>query len=255
MGFLGFADGAPIVVTGAGSGIGRATALGAAADGLHVAAWDLVADTAAATAKAITDSGGRAISVGVDATDEAAVKEAWRRTVDELGSVSLLANIAGPPNWADLEFVDGVAACLRCARVPTEAWLELVPGDQRSTIFIASVAGTRYGMQGWYGVGKMGIVGYMRSLAAFRPGGIRANAIAPDLTDTPRVGGLVESMGDVASRVNPMGRIAQPLDVANAALFLLSPAASYINGVTLDVDGGVNLISRDRKSTRLNSSH
>ena len=55
-------------------------------------------------------------------------------------------------------------------------------------------------------------------VAAFRPGGIRANAICPDLTDTPRVGELVESMGEIAARVNPMGRVAQPTDVANAKI-------------------------------------
>src|SRR5436309_12447901 len=110
MGFLGYAEGAPIVVTGAGSGIGRATALAAAAEGLHVAAWDLSGDTATATADAITAAGGRALAIGVDATDETAVKEAWRRTLDELGQVDILANIAGPPNWANLEFTDGVTA-------------------------------------------------------------------------------------------------------------------------------------------------
>jgi 3-oxoacyl-[acyl-carrier protein] reductase len=244
MGFLGFSDGAPIVVTGAGSGIGRATAMTAAAEGLQVAAWDLQRDTAAATAKAITDSGGRAISIGVDATDEAAVKDAWRETLDSLGPVAILANIAGPPNWAKLDLTEGVTAALQCYSVPTETWVEMVPAEQRSAVFISSVAGTKYGMQGWYGVAKMAIVGYMRRCAAFRPGGIRANAICPDLTETPRVGELVDTMGQVASQVNPMGRIAQPTDVANAALFLLSPAASYINGITLDVDGGVNLVSR-----------
>ena len=244
MGFLGYADGAPIVVTGAGSGIGRATARAAAAEGLHVAAWDLAADTATATADAITSAGGRALGIGVDATDETAVKEAWRRTLDELGPVRILANIAGPPNWAKLDLTEGVTAALRCYSVPTETWVEMVPAEERSTVFISSVAGTKYGMQGWYGVAKMAIVGYMRRCAAFRPGGIRANAVCPDLTETPRVGELVETMGQVAAQVNPMKRIAQPTDVANAVLFLLSPAAYYINGITLDIDGGVNLVSR-----------
>jgi NAD(P)-dependent dehydrogenase (short-subunit alcohol dehydrogenase family) len=248
--FLGFTPGTPIVVTGAGSGIGKALATVAAGAGLRVAAWDVVGDTAAATADAVRKDGGESIAWTVDVGDESAVVDAWAATVDAFGPVSHLANIAGPPNWAKLEFAEGLATAVQCARLPTEVWLATAPrepgeaGEDRSAIFIASVAGTRYGMAGWYPVAKMGIVAYMRSLAASRPGGVRANAIAPDLTNTPRVAHLVESLGPLVASTNPMGRICEPIDVANAALFLLSPAASFVNGVVLDLDGGINLVSR-----------
>jgi NAD(P)-dependent dehydrogenase (short-subunit alcohol dehydrogenase family) len=242
--FLGYEAGTSMVVTGAGSGIGAALARRAAGVGLRVVAWDVVGPAAETTVQQISAGGGTATAVAVDVSDERAVAAAWQRTTDEVGPVDLLANIAGPPNWSDLDLISGVGACLRCASVPTEIWLELVRLEQRSTVFIASVAGNRYGMLGFYGTAKAAIVGYMRGLAAARPGGVRANALAPDLVDTPRVADLVRTMGPRAAAVNPMRRIGQPIDVANAALFLLSPAAQYVNGVVLDVDGGANLVSR-----------
>jgi NAD(P)-dependent dehydrogenase (short-subunit alcohol dehydrogenase family) len=242
--FLGFEDGTSVVVTGGGSGIGAALARRAGALGLRVGVWDIVGPAAEAVVREIRATGGTAMAVGVDVSDERVVATAWQRSIDELGPVALLANIAGPPNWSDLDLASGVAACLRCASVPTECWLDLLPLENRSTVFTASVAGNRYGMRGFYGAGKAAIVGYMRGLAASRPGGVRANALAPDLVDTPRVADLVKKVGAHAAATNPMGRIAQPVDVANAALFLLSSAAAYVNGVVLDVDGGANLVSR-----------
>jgi 3-oxoacyl-[acyl-carrier protein] reductase len=242
--FLGYEAGTSMVITGAGSGIGAALARRASAVGLRVVAWDVVGPAAETTVQKINAGGGTATAVTVDVSDERAVAAAWQRTSDEVGSVGLLANIAGPPNWSDFDLISGVGACLRCASVPTESWLELVRVEQRSTVFIASVAGNRYGMLGFYGTAKAAIVGYMRGLAAARPGGVRANALAPDLVDTPRVADLVRTMGPRVAAVNPMRRIGQPVDVANAALFLLSPAAQYVNGVVLDVDGGANLVSR-----------
>jgi 3-oxoacyl-[acyl-carrier protein] reductase len=109
---------------------------------------------------------------------------------------------------------------------------------------MSSVQGPRYGAGvQWYTVAKSAVDGYMRSVASMRPGGIRANSILPDVTRTPRTEKYITATGGLEWGANPMGRFGLPEDVAKAALFLLSPAAEYINGVSLEIDGGSRLRS------------
>lgn len=242
--FLGFEAGEPLVVTGAGSGIGRALALRAAAVGLSVAAWDLDGDAARACAREIEAGGGRALALAVDAADRDGCDEAWRQTVAALGPVRLLAAVAGPPSFLRREFTDGVTLAIDCMRVPTESWLEIVDLSERAVVYFSSVQGPRYGAGvPWYTVAKSAIDGYMRAQAALRPGGIRANAVLPDWTLTPRTEPHVSAADGERWEANPMGRVGRAEDQANAALFLLSPAAGYVNGVSLEVDGGARLRS------------
>ena len=245
-GFLGFEPGEPLVVTGAGSGIGRALARQAADEGLSVAAWDLDLGEAIACAREIEERGGRALALEVDAADPDAVADAWRRTRASLGAPRLLAAVAGPPSFAGRRFGDGVAVALDCMRVPTEAWLEAIELPERAVVYFSSVQGPLYGAgEPWYTVAKSGIDGYMRAQAATRPGGIRANAVLPDWTVTPRTAPHVAGGAEAGEAWpdNPMGRLGRAEDPAAAALFLLSPAASYVNGVSLVVDGGARLRS------------
>lgn len=244
--FLGFDAGEPLVVAGAGSGIGRALATRAAACGLSVAAWDLDLGAAVETARQIEAGGGRALALAVDAADRDAVADAWRRTTAALGPARLLAAVAGPPSFAARPFADGVATAIDCMRVPTETWLEAVDAPERAVVYFSSVQGPLYGAGvEWYTVAKSAIDGYMRAQAAQRPGGIRANAVLPDWTVTPRTAPHAAEgvQGDDAWPQNPMGRLGRAEDPANAALFLLSPAAGYLNGVSLVVDGGARLRS------------
>lgn len=242
--FLGFEPGEPIVVTGGGSGIGEAIAIRAAEVGLSVVVWDLNPDAATKTASRIEESGGRAVGAGVDVSDPDAVTAAWRRAVETFGAVRLLGAVAGPPSFLDRPFTDGVTLAIDCMKVPTDTWLDVVDVPERSAVYLSSVQGPRYGAgAAWYSVAKSAIDGYMRSNAAMRPGGIRANAVLPDWTLTPRTQQYVEATGGPEWDANPMGRVGYAVDVANAALFLLSPAAGYINGVSLEVDGGACLRS------------
>lgn len=244
MNFLGFAPGTPVVVTGGGSGIGAATALAAGTLGLSVAIWDLSDESGTQTANQIRQAGGQAMALALDLTDAAAVAAAWQTTIAATGPVPCLAAIAGPPSFGAADFNDGVARTLDCARIPTETWPSLPDGGLRHAVYMASVQGTRYGAGiAWYTVAKGAVDSYMKSVAAMRPGNLRANAVLPDWVHTPRTDSYVAMVGGEGMDTNPMGRIARPRDIANAILFLLSPAAEYINGVSLEIDGGARLRS------------
>ena len=254
--FLGFPADCAVVVTGAGSGIGEAAALTAGRLGLKVAAWDLSPDAAARTAQAIADQGGTAVGIGGDMADADAVQAAWEQTTHAFGPVACLLAAAGPPSFGDRSFMEGVNQAIDCMRLPTDIWLEQPDPSSRAAVYLSSVQGPRYGAGNpWYTVAKSAIDGYMRSTAAMRPGGIRANAILPDWIATPRTADYIAATGGEEWDANPMGRVGHAQDIANAALFLLSPAAGYINGVSLEVDGGARLRSlawmrmRDSTST------
>jgi NAD(P)-dependent dehydrogenase (short-subunit alcohol dehydrogenase family) len=238
--FLGFEPGAPIVVTGAGSGIGRSLACMAARMGLRVGVWDVNSGAAAETASQIASGGGRALALEVDVADEESVSRGWERTVREFGDTYHLVNNAGPASSVQRVLEEGAGLCLRCARLPTEVWLKYVPNKgTRSMVLISSIAGSRYGAAAlWYSAGKAALIGYMRALAAERPGNIRCNAVAPDLIATPRTVAFVTASGGNQWPANPMKRVGRAEDVASAALFLVSPAAEYINGQVLEIDGG-----------------
>jgi 3-oxoacyl-[acyl-carrier protein] reductase len=242
--FLGFKAGASIVVTGAGSGIGEAIAVTAAKLGLRVSAWDLVEAGAKRTVEAIAAAGGEACALAVDAADRSAVVEAWHRTTAAFGPVGCLAAVAGPPSFGGRDFMDGVTTAIDCVRLPTEVWLEQPDAGGRAAVYLSSVQGPRYGAGvPWYTVAKSAVDGYMRSLAGMRPGAIRANSILPDWIYTPRTEKYVNATGGLEWKANPMGRIGVAQDVANIAIFLLSPAAEYFNGLSLEVDGGSKLRS------------
>lgn len=236
---FGFTPGDVVVVTGAGSGIGRATALRAAEVGLAVAAWDLNAGTVAGTAATITAAGGTAIAVTAD-VGVADQIDAGFAASRELGTIRHLANVAGPPSAVELDFDEALRLCVGSMRRMVDTWLADGAPENASLVNIASVAGNVIGTASdWYCAAKAGITGYTRHLAAYRSDQVRSNVVAPGMTDTPRLTGFAES--EVGQRVLqriPLGRMGAPDDIAWAVLFLLSPLAGYINGAFLPVDGG-----------------
>jgi|SRR6185437_12891772 len=234
---LGFGAGDGIVVTGAGSGIGRATALGAGSLGLEVHAWDLDGEKAEETVALVREAGGQAQGSRVDVTDSAQIGASFsslRRPA------RFLVNNAGPASGSARPFADGLTAGVGSVEAVTSRWLdgEVPPGA--AVVNVASVAGSVIGSDcSWYSATKAAIVGYTRHLAANESERIRANAVSPGTIATPRVEGFAAtSAGARAVARIPLGRIGSPEEVSWAILFLLSPLAGYVTGVALVVDGG-----------------
>ena len=232
-----------VVVTGAASGIGRATALLAGDLGLAVSAWDLNREGADEVVAAITAGGGRGVAIAVDVTDDEVVGAAFAETSETLGTPRYLVNNAGPRSLADLEFRQGLAIAAGSVQMVTERWMALELPEPAAVVNVASVAGNLIGTApDWYGSSKAAIAGYTRYLAITHAARLRANAVAPGAVDTPRMAPYLETaVGQAWRDANPMGRLARPEEIASVICFLLSPAAAYVNGALLPIDGGATL--------------
>ncbi|MGX1934097.1 SDR family NAD(P)-dependent oxidoreductase [Microbacterium resistens] len=239
---LGFTPGEVLLITGAGSGIGRATALHAARLGLSVSLWDLVPAGLEETAATVRDAGGTVHTWVADVGDEEAVRAGFADARAALGGIRYLHNNAGPASSSALPFDQALAVCIGSVRRMTDAWADDLPAGDALPAMVAttSVAGNLVGTDNaWYSASKAGIMGYVRHLAAHRADAFRANGVAPGMTDTPRLAGFAASpLGRQVLERIPLHRMASPSDIAWATLFLLSPLAGYVNGVLLPVDGG-----------------
>ncbi|MFI1732196.1 SDR family NAD(P)-dependent oxidoreductase [Streptomyces acidicola] len=244
-------EGRGVVVTGAASGIGRATALRFAEEGAKVLVADLNREGAEATVEDIEKSGGVALAVVGDLSDQAVVDTVVGRAVGALGGVDVLVNNAGIMDRMstlgetdDAEWEHVLRVNLTAPFLLTRAVLpHMLAAGGGSIVFTASEAGLRGGAAGAaYTASKHGVVGLVKSLAVmYREQGIRANAVAPGGTTTNIVDGL-----DLATRgaatLRPYqahaGRFATPEEQAAAIVFLASAAASNISGAVLPVDNG-----------------
>jgi 3-oxoacyl-[acyl-carrier protein] reductase len=237
------------MVTGAGSGIGRACALGLAAAGAAVAAVDVRSEAAADVVAAIERAGGKGLAVGADVTKRAEVDAAVERIAADLGGVDVLLNCAGgslTSRFVDLEETEwdqvvdlNLKAAYLCARPVARL---MIAGGSGRIINVSS----NYGVTGsaprvHYSAAKAGIIGFTKALALeLGPHGITVNAVAPGPTATERVRGKY-SAEEWAERGRgiPLGRTAEPEDIADAVLFLASDRARYVTGQTLHVNGGL----------------
>jgi NAD(P)-dependent dehydrogenase (short-subunit alcohol dehydrogenase family) len=249
------------LVTGGGSGIGRAIALGLAAAGAPVAVVDLLPDGGGAVADEIGGRGGKARFVAADVSRWDDVDRAFGEAVSALGPLAILVNAAGildgyapvqemsPALWTKVIAVNLTGTFLACKR----ALQEMVPAGRGRIINLASVAGlVGDGGGPAYVASKHGVVGLTRQLAvtaasssvtvnAICPGpiqtGLRANSTAILGADAPPMRGVG---GDEAAikAVTPMGRRGTVEEIAATVLFLASAEAGYVTGHTLVIDGG-----------------
>jgi NAD(P)-dependent dehydrogenase (short-subunit alcohol dehydrogenase family) len=243
-----------VLVTGGGSGIGRATAERAAREGAAVAVLDRAAENAAETARIIGDAGGRAGAYPCDVGDDDAVAEAVQRAGSELGRITGVVTAAGIFHGPDLQpahrvAVDDFVHVLRVNLVGTFAVIKhalpmLIDGGG-AIVTIASTAAIRgHGFGAGYTASKGGVDALTRLLAVqYGTNNVRANCICPGGVDTPMTGGTFateEAVARARTRV-PIGRYAQARDIGDVAIFLLSDDARYLTGQTIPVEGGATI--------------
>ncbi|GGY60570.1 3-oxoacyl-ACP reductase FabG [Streptomyces tanashiensis] len=241
------------VVTGAGRGIGAATAKRLAADGAAVVALDLTEGDAAGTVAAIRAAGGRALAVGCDVTDSAQVDAAIDRAVAEYGRLDVLVNNAGvlrdnmlfmmsDDDWDTVVDVHLRGAFL-CSRAAQRHMRRQGSGK---IVNLSSVAADGNRGQANYAAAKAGVQGLTRTLAIeLGPYGINVNAIAPGFVATAmtdqtarRTGADPEEFRRAAAARSPLRRVGSPEDIAAVVSFLASEDAAYVTGQTIHVDGG-----------------
>ena len=248
-----------IIVTGAGSGIGRAAATLFAAEGGRVVCADRT-DGGDATAAMIAEAGGEARAIRIDAGDEEDVVRAVALACDSFGGLDVMFANAGISGGLANIFDTDVALITEVLRVnligPYLAIKHAAPriaerasdtGRGGAIVLTASVAGIRSGAGSpAYSASKAGVINLAMTAAQQLSGSnVRVNAICPGLTETgmtkptfdyAREAGKIDRVG----RLNPLRRGAQPEELARVALFLASDEASYINGQAIAVDGGLS---------------
>jgi 3-oxoacyl-[acyl-carrier protein] reductase len=246
------------VVTGGGSGIGRAIAVGYAREGAHVAVLDLDADTAAATAKAVTEAGGKASSLRLDVTEREKCREVAAQIGATMGNVSILVNNAGINRRnafaADREAVikdwqDIMAVNLTGVFNVTHAFLEQLRATRGRIVNIGSIQSfvhVRTPNSPAYTTSKHGVLGFTRALAAeLGKDGVRVNAIGPGFIETPLNEKVRASNLDLVKMFmdhTPLGRTGKPEDIVGPAIFLACDLSAYVTGSIIMADGGYRSI-------------
>lgn len=238
------------LVTGAGSGMGRATAEAFAADGAHVAVTDVTIERAHAVADAIAAKGGSAEAWALDVSDPAAIRDVVEQIAARFGGLDLVVNNAGISGFAAIDSADYELVWDRSVAVLLTAHQRVIraalPHLRRSRCpRIVNIASTEAlgatSRDSPYSAAKAGVTGLTRALAVeLGREGITVNCICPGPILTGMTGGIPEADRETfARRRTAMGRYGRPEEVAHMTLSLCLPAASYVTGATIPVDGGL----------------
>ncbi|WP_049899648.1 SDR family NAD(P)-dependent oxidoreductase [Halococcus agarilyticus] len=236
------------LVTGAGRGNGHRTALSLAEHGASVVVNDVDEDVAEATATEIREAGGESVAVAADVSDEAAVEAMVEHASAEFGTVDVLVNNAGVGTagpFLDADYDDAfelnldvhLRGSLNCLRHTVDGMVEAGYGKVVNVTSIHTKNGV--GMSPQYDIGKYSLLGLTKSLALeLGREGVRVNAVAPGWADTRMTDEFSDAVTEQILDNNPLGRFAEPEEIADAITFLASPASDYVNGHELRVDGG-----------------
>jgi NAD(P)-dependent dehydrogenase (short-subunit alcohol dehydrogenase family) len=244
-------EGLVALVTGGGDGIGRAASLLFARRGARVVVTDRNADTAAQTAELIGRTGGTAMALGVDVTDNDAVAGMIDATLERFGRLDCAFNNAGVALPGDGEWSEEVARLTvevnlfgvhACIRHEVSAMLRNGGGTIVNTASLAGFVGSRTVYQPAYTASKHAVIGLTKSAALqYVRQNIRVNALCPGVTHTAMVEGVMATSPAVRQALenhSPMGRLAKPEEMAEAAIWLCSSKSSFVNAHALVVDGG-----------------
>lgn len=243
-------EGKLAVITGAGSGIGRASALRFASEGASLALIDLDGDGLEETAESARADGTKVLTITADCTDEAAVVDAFKKISADAGFVDILMNNVGqsarerasefyksdPEVWRFVIEVSLITT-LSASRQVVPAMREAGRGKIVNVASNAGMAG-EVGISE-YAAAKMGVIGFTRSLAReLAPFKVNVNAVCPGVTKTKVLDRISdEFLGKIRDSI-PMGYFAEPADIAAAAAFLASEDSRYMTGQSVVVDGG-----------------
>jgi 3-oxoacyl-[acyl-carrier protein] reductase len=246
------------IITGAGEGIGLEIARQLALQGAVVLLNDINLAIAKQAAQDICDEGGTCVGVGGDIADVEVVRELAARVVSDFGRLTIAIANAGLSLWNDFfdfkpeDFNRILAVNLGGSFFLAQAAARQMrrQGDGGRILFMSSVAGNQsIAESSVYAMTKKGLEMLARSLVSeVSAHGITVNVIAPGATVTPRTVATVPDYEPIWSQVTPTGRPAYPRDIANAAIFFLSPASGQITGQTLIVDGGWTATSPEPQS-------
>ncbi len=241
-------EGKVALITGGAQGIGRAIALLFAKQGARVAISDINLEKVRETCREVESLGGQAVAIGGNVADAKAAEAMVEQAVEKFGGLDILVNNAGitrdgvllrmkEEDWDPVMAVN-LKGAFHCTKVALRSFLKRKGGK---IVNIASVTGEMGNAgQSNYAASKAGLIGFTKSVAReYASRNIQANAVAPGFIDTAMSQAIPQKEREFLIKQIPMERLGNPEDVAEAVLFLASPAADYITGQVLRVNGGM----------------